>query len=159
MPLGPWKSKWETHLEEMRARDERFRTETKTRDERLRTETKTRDEKFRAEMKERDAKRDQEAKEHRERMERFSEEARQERAASEERWLKLSEKLDRELAETRRFNRQMLTRLERTYASLDSSLKLMGERIESNTEEVRAQTKAIFSLLDHFKGANGGPAV
>jgi hypothetical protein len=109
--------------------------------------------------KERDAKRDQEAQEHREKMERFSEEAREERAASVARWLQLSEKYDRELAETRRLNAQMLTRLEKTYAGLDRRMKILGDQLESNTEEVKAQTQAIFSLLDYFKGTNGEPPV
>jgi chromosome segregation ATPase len=109
-----------------------------------REEMKARD----REAKEREAKRDKAAEEHQERMERFSEEASE-----------MREKYDRELAETRRFNAQMLMRLEKTYAGLDRSLKLMGEQLESNTGEVRAQTKAIFSLLDYFKGTNGGPPV
>jgi hypothetical protein len=149
------KSRWEIHREDMA----RHSAEADARDDKFRDEMKTRDEEYRAEMKERDAKRDEEAQKHQEKMERFSEEAREERAASEARWLRLSEKYDRELAETRRFNAQMLTRLEKTYAGLDRSLKLMGEQLESNTEEVRAQTKAIFSLLDYFKGTNGGPPV
>jgi hypothetical protein len=144
MPLGLWKSRWEIYREE----------------------TKARGEEYRAEMRERDAKRDDEAKQHQERMERFSEEAREERAAAEGRWLKLSEeasesreKFDRELAEARHFNRQMLTQLETTYANLSANLQMMGERIETNTEEVKAQTNAIMLLLDHFRGPNGGPPV
>lgn len=149
------KSKLEIHRDDMKARDERYREETEARDL-----------KFRREAEERDARRDKEAKEHRERMERFSEEAREERAASEGRWLQLSEKFDHEFEETRRFNAQMLTRLDKTYFNLGTSLnlvaeklELMGRQIEANTEEVKAQTDAIFQLLDHFKGSNGGPPV
>ncbi|MBS1891043.1 MAG: hypothetical protein JST59_07110 [Actinobacteria bacterium] len=90
--------------------------------------------------------------EHADKMERYREE-------SEKRNAELLEKYDRELAETRRFNRAMLTRLEKTYAGLDRTLGLMGEQLATNTEAVRAQTKAIMKLLDHFKGTNGGPPV
>jgi hypothetical protein len=92
---------------------------------------------------------------------------------SERRDAELREKYDRELAETRRFNRQMLTQLEKTYGNLGTALELVGDRIvemggriermgdqiEENTEEVRSQTRAIMLLLDHFKGPNGGPPV
>ncbi|MBS1845500.1 MAG: hypothetical protein JST53_13875 [Actinobacteria bacterium] len=95
---------------------------------------------------------DKRSADHEERTERYREEC-------EKRSAELLSKYDRELAETRRVNRQMLTQLEKTYASLDSTLGLMGERIEANTEEVRAQTRAIMLLLDHFKGTHGGPPV
>ena len=147
MPLGLWKSRWEIHREDM----DRYRDEAERRDAK-----------------------------HQERTERIVEEMREDRAAANERWLRLGEEaselrqeFDRELTETRRFNRVMLVRLEKTYANLDTTLGLMGERIErmveqieantaavkGNTEEVRAQTDAIMKLLDHFKGPNGGPPV
>jgi hypothetical protein len=76
------------------------------------------------------------------------------------------EDMNREFEETRLFNRELLIRLEKTYANLGTTLELvgervesMGERIEANTEEVKAQTDAIMKLLDHFKGSNGGPPV
>jgi hypothetical protein len=89
------------------------------------------------------------------------------------RWAILHEEISREAAEARQFNRELLIRLEKTYAGLGSAFDLMGgqiermgeriermgERIEANTEEVRAQTDAIMQLLDHFKGSNGGPPV
>ncbi len=89
------------------------------------------------------------------------------------RWETLHEEINREAAEARQFNRELLIRLEKTYANLGTTLELMGgqielmgerielmgERIEANTEEVKAQTDAIMQLLDHFKGPNGGPPV
>ena len=75
------------------------------------------------------------------------------------RWEILHEEIRRDAAEARQFNRELLIRLEKTYASLGTALELMGERIEANTEEVKAQTVAIMQLLDHFKGPNGGPPV
>jgi hypothetical protein len=82
------------------------------------------------------------------------------------RWEILHEQINREAAEARQFNRELLIRLEKTYANLGitldlmgGQLELMGQRIEANTEEVKAQTKAIMQLLDHFKGSNGGPPV
>jgi hypothetical protein len=145
------KSKWEIHREDM----ERYREESERRSAGHREEMDRRSE---------DAERRE--VEHDEKMERLFADLREERAASEERWLQLGdrtgellEKYDRELAETRRFNRQMLTQLEKTYANLDGSLRLMGKQIEANTEEVKSQTDAIMLLLDHFKGPNGGPPV
>jgi hypothetical protein len=82
------------------------------------------------------------------------------------RWEILREEINREAAEARQFNRELLTRLEKTYANLGTTLELMGgqielmgERIQANTEEVKAQTDAIMQLLDHFRGPNGGPPV
>lgn len=96
------------------------------------------------------------------------------------RWEIFHEEISREAAEARQFNRELLIRLEKTYAGLGTALEsmggqiglmgrqmelmgrrieLMGERIEANTEEVKAQTDAIMQLLDHFKGPNGSPPV
>jgi hypothetical protein len=74
-------------------------------------------------------------------------------------WEILGEEINRETGEARQFNRELLIRLEKTYANLGTTLELMGERIEANTEEVKAQTDAILQLLDHFKDSNGGPPV
>lgn len=186
MPLGIWKSKWEIHREDMaRHREESERRSAEHYEEMNRHRDDM--DRHRQEAERRDAK-------HQERMECISEEMREDRAAANERWLQLGEetselrvKFDRELAETRRFNRQMLTQLEKTYFNVGTTLglvgeqmglvseqvglvseqmelvgeklDLMGERIESNTEEVKAQTKAIMQLLDYFKGSNGGPPV
>jgi hypothetical protein len=74
-------------------------------------------------------------------------------------WEILHEEFSREAAEARQFNRELLIRLEKTYGNLGTTLELIGERIEANTEEVKAQTDAILQLLDYFKGSNGGPPV
>lgn len=138
MPLGLWKSKWEIHREDM----ERYREETERREA-----------------------------EHRERMERLAEEMQEERAASEGRWLQLGEearelreKYDHELTETRRFNREMLTRLDKTFANLQTTLGLMGDEIIAMRGElhelkgaVDAQTEAIMKLVDRFEGPEGRP--
>jgi hypothetical protein len=170
MAFGLWKSRWEIHREDMaRHREESERRSAEHREE---MDRRSKD----AELRE---------VKHDEKMERLFADLREDRAAAEERWLQLGdrtggllEKYDRELAETRHFNRQMLTRLEKTYFNLGTSLglvgeqmgfvgeqmglvgeklDLMGQRIEANTEEVKAQTDAIFRLLDHFKGSDGGP--
>jgi hypothetical protein len=144
MPLGLWKSKWEIHREDA---------------ERYREEADARDAKHREEAKERDATRSEEAKEHRERMERFSEEMREERKASEGRRLRLGEKYDRELAETRRFNREMLTRLDETYANLTATMQLVVDELHEVKLTVRAQTEAILKLVDRFEDPGGRPPV
>jgi hypothetical protein len=81
-------------------------------------------------------------------------------------WEIRREEMEREAAEARQFNRELLIRMEKTYANLGTTLELMGgqielmgERIQANTEEVKAQTDAIMQLLDHLRGPNGGPPV
>jgi|GEM_PF-2944401 len=96
--------------------------------------------------------------EHRERMERFSEEMREERAAAEGRWLQLGEetselraKYDRELAETRRFHREMLAQLDKTYTNLTATMQLVVDELHELKLTVRAQTEAIMKLVDRFE--------
>jgi hypothetical protein len=126
MPLGLWTSKWEIHREDMA----RYREESERRDA-----------------------------EHQERMERFAEEMREERAAAEGRWLQLGEethelreRYDRELAETRRLNREMLARLDKTYANLTATMQLVVDELHELKLTVRAQTEAILKLVDRFEG-------
>jgi hypothetical protein len=71
-----------------------------------------------------------------------------------------------EVQEARLFNRELLIRLEQTYANLGgalagmgATLDRMGDRIDTNTEEVKAQTQAILKLVDRFKEPNGRPPV
>lgn len=151
MPLGLWKSKWEIHREDM----DRYREEADRRD----AEHREKMERF-FEVSER------RSTEHREKMERFSEEMREERAASDGHWLKLSEKYDRELEETRRFNREMLERLDKTYANLHTTLSLLGDEVIAMRGEVHelkdavdAQTQAIMKLVDRFEDPEGRPPV
>jgi chromosome segregation ATPase len=110
---------------------------------------------------------------HREDMERFREEMRDERAKwdAESRDLRrrsdeigeetrdLRADYDREIAEARLFNRDLLIRLEKTYANLGPTLELTSERIVTNTEEVKAQTAAILKLVDRFEDLEGRPPV
>lgn len=92
---------------------------------------------------------------------------------SDERWVEVREECrdlradyGREVAETRLFNRELLIRLEKTYANLGDALEGVGEaldhtgeRIDTNTGEVKAQTQAILRLVDHFEEPNGRPPV
>lgn len=140
MPLGLWKSKWEIHREDM----ERFREDTARRDAEWREEKDRSDADYRVE-----------------------------RMKSDERWLELREETrdlrvdyDRELAETRRFNRELLTRLEKTYANLGTTLGLLGDEILAMRGEIHelksavdAQTKAILRLVDRFEETDGRPPV
>ncbi|HEX4753184.1 MAG TPA: hypothetical protein VH268_09800 [Solirubrobacterales bacterium] len=109
----------------------------------------------------------------REDMERRDVEFRDGRIKSDERWIELKEETrelradyDRELAETRRFNRELLIRLEKTYTNLGSTLQLMGDGIIAMRGEIHdlksavdAQTKAILRLVDRFEDTDGRPPV
>jgi chromosome segregation ATPase len=129
MPLGLWKSKWEIHREDM---------------ERLWAEV----DRQHAEWREERAKIDAEFRDMRGRSDEIGEETRDLRAD-----------YDREVAEARLFNRELLIRLEKTYTNLGATLELMGERIAANTEEVKAQTEAILKLVDRFEDPEGRPPV
>jgi len=72
----------------------------------------------------------------------------------------------REVAETRIFNRELLIRLEKTYAGLGTTLSLMGDEIIAMRGEIHelkgavdAQTDAIMKLLDRFEDPGGRPPV
>jgi kinesin family protein 4/21/27 len=180
MPLGLWKSKWEIHREDMarlsaehREDMERYREECEQRAaehredmERYREESERRAAEHREEMDRHRAETERRHAEYRERMERFSEEMREERAAAEGRWLQLGEetselreKYDHELAETRRFNREMLTRLDKTYANLAMTMQLVVDELHELKLTVRAQTDAIMKLVDRFEDPEGRPPV
>lgn len=140
MPLGLWKSKWEIHREDM----ERYREEAKRRDEEWREEAKC----------------------HRE-------EVREERAKSDARWVGLREECrdlrvsyDHELGETRRSTQEILARMEQNERNIEAALKMMGEQIVAMrkelhecTDAVKAQTQAIFKLVDRFEDPDGRPPV
>jgi hypothetical protein len=71
-----------------------------------------------------------------------------------------------ELAETRLFNRELLTRMEKTYAGLGSTMEFMGEELLATRQEihelknaVNAQTDAILRLVDRFEDPDGRPPV
>jgi hypothetical protein len=50
--------------------------------------------------------------------------------------------------EMREFNREILLRNEKVYTAMIAQL-------EENTEQTRANTKAVLSLLDRFNGSGG----
>jgi chromosome segregation ATPase len=72
----------------------------------------------------------------------------------------------REISETRLFNRELLIRMEKTYANLGETLEYVGEALVGLRREVRemkgavdAQTDAILRLLDRFEDPGGRPPV
>jgi hypothetical protein len=108
---------------------------------------------------------------HREDMERFREkvdrrdvEYRDDRARSDERWVELQEETrdlradyNGEIAETRLFNRELLTRLGKTYGNLGATMELVGDEVHELKAAVDAQTEAILRLVDRFEGTDGRP--
>ena len=103
---------------------------------------------------------------HREDMERSRKEMREDRSRSDERWTELREETrdlradyDREIVETRLFNRELLIRLEKSYAGLGEQLKFLHNQVHENTAAVKAQTEAILRLVDRFEGTDGRPPV
>jgi hypothetical protein len=75
---------------------------------------------------------------------RYQEESRHDREGREERYRRL-------LEETREFNREILLRNERVYTSLIA-------QIEEGREQIRANTKAVLSVLDRLEGSGGTAA-
>jgi hypothetical protein len=132
MPLGLWKSKWEIHREDMT----RFWAETDRRHEEVQAQMDRRDREFEEERSSRAAR----------------------EAVSNSRWTELREKSDelrsdynRELAEMRRFNTEVLLRMEKTYANLNATLVYVGEELAELKAAVNAQTEAIMKLVDRFE--------
>lgn len=66
---------------------------------------------------------------------------------------------DRELAESRLFNRELLIRMEKTYAGLGKELTFLHQRVFDLRAAVEAQTAAILKLADRFEDTNGRPPV
>lgn len=99
---------------------------------------------------------------HREDMERHREEAREDRARSDRRWVEVREErrdlradYNRELAETRLFNRELLIRMEKTYVKLGATMEHVGEELRELKDAVKAPTDAILKLVDRLEGAGG----
>jgi hypothetical protein len=95
---------------------------------------------------------------HREDMTRFWAEMDRRHEEADRRWTELREKSDalrsdynRELAETRLFNREVLLRMEKTYANLNATLVYVGEELAELKAAVNAQTEAIMKLVDRFE--------
>ena len=64
---------------------------------------------------------------------------------------------DRELAESRLFNRELLIRMEKTYGNLDRTLLEMKRELHDNSDAVKSQTEAILRLVDRFEEWDGRP--
>jgi chromosome segregation ATPase len=95
---------------------------------------------------------------HREDTTRFWAEIDRRHEEADRRWAELQEKSDtlrsdynRELAETRLFNREVLLRMEKTYANLNATLVYVGEELAELKAAVNAQTEAIMKLVDRFE--------
>lgn len=72
----------------------------------------------------------------------------QERDASFKAWTREREKKFEELREeSREFNREILLRNEKVYTS-------MIVQMEENTEQIRANTRAVLSMLDRLNGSS-----
>ncbi len=150
MPLGLWKSKWEIHREDMT----RFWAEMDRRHEEVQAQMDRRHEEFQVQM----DSRDREFEEEKARRGARDAEYRDERAEADKRWTELQEKSDalradynRELAETRLFNSEVLLRMEKTYANLNATLVYVGEELAELKAAVNAQTEAIMKLVDRFE--------
>ncbi len=97
-------------------------------------EIRVRDERWGAEAKERD-------KEARRREEQWAAESRK----RDEEARHSRERLNALVKETREFNREILLRNEKVYTSLIA-------QVEESTEEIRANTRAVLSVLDRLDG-------
>ena len=60
--------------------------------------------------------------------------------------------------ETREYNREILLRNEKVYTSAIAELERMGEETRRNTEQIKANTQAVLSVLDRLDGLGGAPA-
>ena len=99
---------------------------------------------------------------YREDTERYHEEMREDRVRWEAETRDLRERSDglradynREVAETRLFNRELQIRMEKTYASLGTTLEYVGEELGELKAAVRAHTAAILKLVDRFEEWDG----
>jgi hypothetical protein len=54
-------------------------------------------------------------------------------------------------AETRRFNSEVMLRMEKTYANLNATLVYVGEELAELKAAVNAQTEAIMKLVDRLE--------
>jgi hypothetical protein len=101
---------------------------------------------------------------YREEIDRRDAEWREDRAKFDGRWLELREETrdlradyDREVAETRLFNRALLIRMEKTYGNLNATMVYVGEGLAELKAAVQAQTEAILKLVDRFDEYEGRP--
>jgi hypothetical protein len=80
------------------------------------------------------------------------------REESRRRGEEFKEESERQWEETREFNREILLRNEKVYTSMIAQLEKNTAQVHSNTEETRAQTRALLRLIDRFDEPRG-PAV
>jgi hypothetical protein len=64
---------------------------------------------------------------------------------------------NREVEETRLFNRELQIRMEKTYANLGTTLQYVGEELGELKAAVRAHTAAVLKLVDRFEEWDGRP--
>lgn len=155
MPLGLWKSKVEIYREENDRRHAEWREEMDRRHAEWRGEMDRREVEWREGMERRDTE--------------WREEREQRDAESSRRWEEIKDlrnethdlraDYDREIAETRLFNRELLIRLEKTYGNLNATMEFVGEELGELKAAVQAQTDAIMKLVDRFEDTNGRPPV
>jgi histidinol phosphatase-like enzyme len=92
---------------------------------------------------------------HREDMTRLWTEMDRQRREADGRWRELQEKANASRTdydtEMRRFNREVLLRMEKTYANLNATLVYVGEELAELKAAVNAQTEAIMKLVDRFE--------
>jgi ATPase subunit of ABC transporter with duplicated ATPase domains len=112
-----------------------------------------RDEELRAEAQRRDAeaqRRDAESRKRDAESRKRDEEGQKRDAEGRARWAEIKElraKSDARAEETREFNREILLRNEKVYTSLIA-------QVEENTEQIRANTRAVLSVLDRLNGSS-----
>ena len=75
-------------------------------------------------------------------------EMREESRRRDEDFKRLLDESERRTEETHEFNREILLRNEKVYTAVIAQL-------EENTEQIRANTKAVLNLLDRFNGPDG----
>jgi len=77
------------------------------------------------------------------------------REEADRRWKALEEKPNASRAEydaeMRLFDREVLLRMEKTYANLNATLVYVGEELAELKAAVNAQTEAIMKLVDRFE--------
>lgn len=103
-----------------------------------------RDEEFRVWAQERDASFKAWTREREKKFEAWT----REREEASEAWTREREKkFEEQREESREFNREILLRNEKVYTS-------MIAQMEENTEQIRANTQAVLSMLDRFNGSS-----
>jgi chromosome segregation ATPase len=144
VPLGLWKSKVEIYREENDRRHDEWRVEMDRHGAEWREEMDRRDAEWREEMDRRDAE-----------WAKWREEMRDLRLETRD----LRADYDREIAETRLFNRELLIRLEKTYGNLNATMEYVGVELGELKAAVTAKTDAIMKLVDRFEDTSGQPPV